>query len=333
MKKSAAVLITLVLVITAGVFVIPASAVSQPADVSETTEVVLTETSAVSISETVSDELPTGDVLSEPSGALTVAGESANRDSEKQSLSEKFAQKLNRFKEKFYQAFIKENRWQYLIKGLKNTLIITVFAVLIGIFLGFLVASVRYSHDKTERSEMKAFPRFLLNFANAICKVYLTVIRGTPVVVQLMIIYYVIFATVDISKLFVAIIAFGINSGAYVAEIVRSGLTSIDIGQLEAGRSLGLGYTRTMLDIIIPQAFKNILPALGNELIVLLKETSVSGYIALADLTRGGDIIRSITYDAIFPLLAVAAIYLAVVMVLSALVTKLERRLHKSDRR
>ena len=166
---------------------------------------------------------------------------------------------------------------------------------------------------------------------NFVCSVYLTVIRGTPVVVQLLIIYFVIFGTVDISKILVAIMAFGINSGAYVAEIFRSGIMSIDNGQFEAGRSLGFNYSQTMRYIIMPQAFKNVLPALGNEFIVLLKETSVSGYIALQDLTKGGDIIRSRTYDAFMPLLAVALIYLVMVMIFTRLVNMLERRLRNSD--
>jgi len=167
---------------------------------------------------------------------------------------------------------------------------------------------------------------------NAICQVYLTVIRGTPVVVQLLIIYFVVFASTDVSKVIAAVMAFGINSGAYVAEICRSGIMSIDIGQLEAGRSLGFSYAQTMWHIILPQAFKNVLPALGNEFIVLLKETSVAGYIALEDLTKGGDIIRSRTYNALFPLLAVALIYLAMVMIFTRLVAILERRLKQSER-
>ena len=185
----------------------------------------------------------------------------------------------------------------------------------------FLIAIIRSTYDKT--GKMK-----ILNF---FCNVYLTVIRGTPVVVQLLIIYFVIFGSVDISKVFVAIMAFGINSGAYVAEIFRSGIMSIDNGQFEAGRSLGFNYTQTMRYIIMPQAFKNVLPALGNEFIVLLKETSVSGYIALQDLTKGGDIIRSRTYDAFMPLLAVALIYLVMVMIFTKLVNMLERRLRNSD--
>ena len=192
---------------------------------------------------------------------------------------------------------------------------------MIGVVLGFLIAIVRTSHDKTGK----------LKILNAICKVYLTVIRGTPVVVQLMIIYFIIFGSVDISKVVVAIVAFGINSGAYVAEIFRSGIMSIDNGQFEAGRSLGFNYAQTMMYIVMPQAFKNVLPTLCNEFISLLKETSVSGYIALQDLTKGGDIIRSRTYDAFMPLIAVALIYLAMVMIFTKLVSLLERRLRNSD--
>lgn len=227
------------------------------------------------------------------------------------------------FGESFYHNFIAQNRWQYLVSGLGNTLLITIISVIIGIILGFLVAVVRSTHDKTGR----------FKFLNVLCKIYLTVIRGTPVVVQLLIIYFVIFASVDVDKIFVAVLAFGLNSGAYVAEIVRSGIMSIDNGQFEAGSSLGLSYSQTMISIIIPQAFKNVLPALANEFIVLLKETSVSGYIAIQDLTKGGDTIRSQTYEPLLPLIAVAVIYLIMVMVLSHLVTKLERRLSKNDRR
>lgn len=198
----------------------------------------------------------------------------------------------------------------------------TFFSVLIGIVIGFLVAVVRSTYDKTGK----------LKLLNAICKVYLTVIRGTPVLVQLMIIYFVVFGSVNISKVIVAVISFGINSGAYVAEIFRSGIMSIDEGQFEAGRSLGFNYVQTMWYIIMPQALKNVLPALGNEFISLLKETSVGSYIALQDLTKGGDIIRSRTYDAFTPLIAVALIYLALVMLFSWLIQLLERRLRQSER-
>ena len=229
---------------------------------------------------------------------------------------------MQELKSSFISNFIEDNRWRYITDGLKITLLVTVFAVLIGVVLGFLIAIVRTTHDKTGK----------LKILNAICKVYLTVIRGTPVVVQLMIIYFIIFGSVDISKVVVAIVAFGINSGAYVAEIFRSGIMSIDNGQFEAARSLGLSYKTTMISVILPQAFKNVLPALANEFIVLLKETSISGYIGLNDLTRGGDIIRSITYDSMLPLIGVAIIYLVMVMGLSQLVKKLERRLRSNER-
>lgn len=226
------------------------------------------------------------------------------------------------FYSRFYLNFIEDDGWKYITVGLKNTLIITFFACLMGIVLGFLVGMVRSTYEKTHK----------LKILNAICKVYLTVIRGTPVVVQLMIIYFVVFGSVRISKVLVAVLAFGINSGAYVAEIFRSGIMSVDSGQLEAGRSLGFNYWQTMWYIIMPQAFKNVLPALCNEFISLLKETSVAGYIALQDLTKGGDIIRSRTYSAFMPLFAVALIYLTIVMIFTKLIQILERRLRQSER-
>ena len=228
---------------------------------------------------------------------------------------------MDNFTASFYQNFIEDDRWKYITDGLFNTLRITFFAVLIGIFLGFLIAVVRSTYDKTHK----------LGVLNALCKVYLTVIRGTPVLVQLLIIYFVVFGSVEIDKTLVAVIAFGINSGAYVAEIFRSGIMSIDNGQFEAGRSLGFNYPQTMFYIVMPQAFKNVLPALGNEFIGLLKETSVAGYIAIQDLTKGADIIRSRTYSAFMPLIAAALIYLVLVMVFTFFVQKLERRLRNSD--
>ena len=223
---------------------------------------------------------------------------------------------ITNFADKFYKTFIVDDRWKYLTNGLKNTIVITLFAVMLGIVLGFLIAIVRSTHDKTGK----------LKFLNVLAKIYLTVIRGTPVVVQLLIIYFVIFASVSVDKIFAAVLAFGLNSAAYVAEIVRSGIMSVDNGQFEAGSSLGL-------NIIIPQAFKNVLPSLANECIVLLKETSVAGYIAVQDLTKGGDTIRSATYEPFMPLIAVAIIYLVIVMVLTHFVTKLERRLAANDKR
>ncbi|MBQ8123542.1 MAG: amino acid ABC transporter permease [Ruminococcus sp.] len=229
---------------------------------------------------------------------------------------------MSSFLDKLHDTFIVDDRWKYLANGLKTTLIITVFAVMIGMVLGFLIAIIRSTHDKTGK----------LKFLNLLAQQYLTVIRGTPVMVQLLIIYYVIFASVAIDKIVVGILAFGLNSAAYVAEIFRSGIMSIDNGQFEAGASLGLNYRKTMMYIIMPQAFKNVLPALANECIGLFKETSVAGYIALNDLTKGGDIIRSLTYEAFLPLIAVALIYLIIVLILSSLVSALERRLAKSDR-
>ncbi|MBQ8900868.1 MAG: ABC transporter substrate-binding protein/permease, partial [Akkermansia sp.] len=229
---------------------------------------------------------------------------------------------LGRLKDDFQTDFVKNDRWRYLAEGLLVTVEIALCAAIMGIVLGFLIAVVRSTADLTGR----------LKVLDWFCRIYLTVVRGTPVVVQLLIIYFVIFGSVDISKVLVAIVAFGLNSAAYVAEIIRSGIMSVDRGQMEAGRSLGLSYGTTMRSVILPQAFKNVLPALGNEFIVLLKETSICGYIALQDLTKGGDIIRSQTYDAFLPLFAVAAIYLTMVMLLSHLLKKLELRLKKNER-
>lgn len=231
------------------------------------------------------------------------------------------ADRWTNLKDQFYLNFIEDDMWKHLTKGLGVTLEITLFAVIIGIVLGFLVAIVRSTHETTGR----------LGFLNAICQIYLTIIRGTPMVVQLMITYFLILLPLGVSKMLTAVLAFGINSGAYVAEIVRGGIMAVDKGQLEAGRSLGFGYAATMWHIVIPQAFKSVLPALANEFIVLLKETSVCAFIGLNDLTRGGDIIRGITYSDFMPLLAVAAIYLVMVVVLSYLVKLLERRLRNSD--
>ena len=226
-----------------------------------------------------------------------------------------------RIREDFYLNFIKDDRYMYLLSGLVNTLLITIVAVVVGILLGFLLAYVRTTHDKTGKWKI----------ANAFCQLYITVIRGTPMVLQLLIVYFVIFASVNVPKIIVAFIAFGLNSAAYVAEIIRAGIMSIDKGQSEAGASLGFSYTQTMLYFILPPAIKNVLPALGNEMIVLLKETSVAGYIAMNDLTRGADIIRSQTYSAFMPLLMAAAIYLFFVMIFDSLVKKLERNLKNSD--
>lgn len=235
------------------------------------------------------------------------------------------------FKADFVLNFIDKQRWTFITSGLKNTLIITFLSLLVGVFLGIIVAIIRSSFDKTYSEMRRGTKKFLFWIVDAICKIYLTVIRGTPVVVQLMIMYYIIFAS-SRNSLMVAVLAFGINSGAYVAEIVRSGIMSIDIGQFEAGRSLGFNHKNTMLYIIIPQAFKNVLPALANEFIVLLKETSVAGYVTIRDLTMGGNIIRAATYSPFLPLIAVATIYLVLVIFFTKLVSILERRLRKNER-
>ena len=227
------------------------------------------------------------------------------------------------FGEKLKQNFIDEDRWRYLVDGLGTTLLITVLSILVGMLVGTLVAVVRTVHDQNGK----------LKILNFICNIYLTVIRGTPAVLQLLIIYYGVFGAVNISKIIVAVVAFGLNSGAYVAEVIRSGINAVDKGQFEAGRCLGLDYKQTMSSIIMPQAFKYMLPALLNEVIALLKETAICGYIALQDLTMGGDIIRSQTFDAFLPLIAVAIIYLIIVIILTRIVKILERRLKKSERK
>lgn len=225
------------------------------------------------------------------------------------------------------------DRYKFILDGLKNTFTITFGALAIGIVLGIVVAAIRTSFDKNKES-MKlrgGFGYYILAFFNAICKFYLTVTRGTPVVVQLMISYFVIFAAAD-DGVPVAIFAFGINSGAYVAEIFRAGIMSVDHGQFEAGRSLGFNYFQTMRFIVIPQMFKAVLPTLCNEFIALLKETSVAGYVGVIDLTKAGNTIAGRTFEYFIPLISVAIIYLVMVMILSWLVGKLERRLRKSDR-
>ena len=228
---------------------------------------------------------------------------------------------IDNFINKFHSTLIEKDRWLYLLDGLKTTLIITFFAVILGMVLGFLIAIVRSTHDKTGK----------LGFLNVLARIYLTVIRGTPVVVQLMISYFLIFVSAK-DGVPVAIFAFGINSGAYVAEIFRGGIIAIDAGQFEAGRSLGFNYLQTMWHIIIPQMFKSVLPTLCNEFIALLKETSVAGYVGVIDLTKAGNVIAGRTYSYFIPLLTVAAVYLILVVILSWLVGKLERRLRKSER-
>ena len=230
-----------------------------------------------------------------------------------------FDQKVN----KFIEIFVEQNGYAKVIQGLQNTLLIAVTGLIIGIIVGTLIATVRVL------PKYKTLPKVL----NGICSFYVALFRGTPMVVQLLVFYYVLLPIIGlkITGVQVAMLVFGLNSGAYISEIMRSGIQSVDSGQMEAGRSLGLGYTDTMLQIIMPQAIKNCLPALVNEMITLLKETSICGYIGLNELTRGGDIIRGITYDAMMPLLIVAVIYLVIVMFFTWLMGKLERRLRESD--
>ncbi len=222
---------------------------------------------------------------------------------------------------KFISCFITDNRYLYFLEGLRATLIITFLAVVLGVVLGFALAYIRTTHDRTGR----------LKFLNVIARVYLTVIRGTPTMIQLLIMNFVILVSCN-NPYLIASLAFGMNSAAYVAEIFRSGIMSLDPGQMEAARSLGLSYTQATWKVIMPQAIKNVLPALGNEIIVLLKETSISGYVGIRDLTRAGDLVRSRTYEAVFPLFTVAAVYLLLVMILQHFVTKMEVRLAQSDR-
>ncbi len=241
--------------------------------------------------------------------------------------------RLSSFISDFKFVFVEKARYMLVLEGLLVTLEITFFAVLIGIGLGTLVASIRSTYDKNEEElrKQKGLSFYVMFVLNIICKIYLTVIRGTPTVVQLLIAYFIIFAN-STSDVQVAILAFGINSGAYVAEIIRAGIMSVDNGQFEAGRSLGFTYPQTMLYVIIPQMVKNVLPALCNEFIVLIKETSVAGYIGIMDLTKAGDLIRGRTFSAYLPLLGVAAIYLMLVLMLTHLVGRLERRLRVNER-
>lgn len=231
----------------------------------------------------------------------------------------------------FFKSFLYDDRWRQYAEGLGNTLLLTALALVLGLILGVIVSLVRVSWDNTHTELRPGIGKFFLGLSNAICKVYLTVIRGTPVVVQIMIIFFVIMASSN-NKILAGVVAFGINSGAYVAEIIRGGIMSIDRGQMEAGRSMGFGYVPTMRYIILPQAFKNVLPSLVNEFIVLLKETSIAGYVGLTDLTRAANIVRGVAYVDFLPLLGVAAIYLILVLFFTWLMGKLERRLRSSER-
>lgn len=226
--------------------------------------------------------------------------------------------------EQVYNTLVLDNRWMLFLEGLGNTFIITVIAVAIGIGIGFLVAIAKVNFQGKKG----------WGWLYAICNVYTTVIRGTPMVVQLLIMCTIVFAVAPIEySVYVASLTFGINSGAYVSEIVRAGIMAVPRGQTEAGRSLGLTSSMTMKNIVLPQAIKNILPALGNELIVLFKETSIVGYVAVMDLTRAGDLIRSRTFQPLIPLLLIAGIYLVIVIIMTHFLRKLEKHLAKSDAR
>ena len=236
------------------------------------------------------------------------------------------------FKEKFVQDFIVDGRWHFITKGLATTLEVTILALIFGTIIGIIVGIIRCAYDQQTENEKRGVKGAVLKLLNLICQIYVTVIRGTPALVQLLIMYFVIMVSSN-SKIAVAVVTFSVNSGAYVAEIIRGGIMSIDKGQMEAGRSLGLSYVQTMIYTVIPQAFKACLPSLCNEFISLLKETSICGYIGLNELTRGGDIIRGTTFDAMIPLFAVAFIYLTIVMIMAFVMSLVERRLRKSDRR
>lgn len=216
----------------------------------------------------------------------------------------------------FYKTLIYDDRYKYILEGLKNTLVIALFAVLIGIILGIFISLVKNRYKENGKGKI----------LNGIANIYVTIIRGTPAVLQLMILYYVIFKKVDINIVIVGIISFGLNSAAYVSEIIRAGIDSVDIGQKEAARSLGLSYKQEMFNIVLPQAIKNVLPALGNEFITLLKETSVAGYIGITELIKASDIIASNTFDYFFPLIIVAIIYLILTLGLSKLLGVFERK-------
>ena len=236
-------------------------------------------------------------------------------------------------KDDFVFNFIEDNRWKYVTEGFRNTIVITICAAIIGVIIGIIIAAIRSTYDKNAEDYKRrgGAMAVIMKILNAICKIYLTIIRGTPVLVQLLIMYLIVFASSN-NSIPIAIITFGINSGAYVAEIFRGGIMSIDPGQFEAGRSLGFNYIQTMRFIIVPQVFKNVLPALCNEVIALLKETSVCGYIACMDITKGIYIIIGRTFSPVMPLVILALVYLILVMVLTWLVGRLERRLRASER-
>ncbi len=235
---------------------------------------------------------------------------------------------LQRLVFQFYQVFIYENRWKFFTDGLATTFIVTIGALIIGVIIGMIVALIRSTHDSQSKK-----PNIVLRILNGICKIYVTVLRGTPLMVQLLIMGFVVMVPKgNFETMLCAVITLGINSGAYVAEIARSGIMSINAGQMEAGRSLGLNFAQTMWHIILPQALKNILPALGNELIALLKETSLVTVIALQDVTKAAQVIVSKAYTAVIPYISLALIYLVLVMILTKLLAILERRMRKNER-
>lgn len=221
----------------------------------------------------------------------------------------------------FNKAIIVDGRYKFILEGVKNTVLISLVSVIIGVIIGVLIAIINAYHKETKK----------IKIVSKICDLYVTIIRGTPVLLQLMIMYYVVFRTIrDIDLIFVSALAFGINSGAYVSEIIRAGIESIDKGQMEAGRSLGLSYFQTLKLVILPQAIKNVLPAIGNEFITLIKETSVAGYIGVRDLTKASDIIASRTYNYFFPLIIAAIIYLTIILALTKCLNIFERRLKQN---
>ena len=253
--------------------------------------------------------------------AFAASADAAAQTGENAGIFASITEGFEKMKTDVYNVLIKDSNYKHITNGLGVTVKITLAALLIGLLLGFFVAIIRSTHDKTGKAKL----------LNAICKLYLTVFRGTPVIVQLLIIYYLWLGKMGVHENYAAIIAFGLNSGAYVAEIVRSGIMSIDNGQFEAGRSLGFNYFRTMVYIVMPQAIKNVLPALANEFIVLLKETSVASFIAVKDMMKGANALVGFTYNMNIPYLTVALIYLVMVLVLQKGVSLLERRLRNSD--
>lgn len=234
-------------------------------------------------------------------------------------------------KQGFIKTFIRDNRYKIFVEGFKNTIIITVVAAIIGIILGVLVSFVHSLAENARDKHKKSFGTTLLLGLDKLCSAYVAVMRGTPLAIQLMIMTFIIMSGFP-NKVLVCCLAFGINSGAYVSEVIRGGIGSVDIGQTEAGRSLGLSQIGTLRLIVLPQAIKNILPALCNEAIAVLKETSIVGMVSVVDLTRAGDLVRSRTMSPYFTLISVAIVYFILVFGLSKAVGRLERRLAQSDR-